>query len=46
MSDEERLTAIGRWVFDTCLLFGTTVETASLVTEHFCSGLRREWKMA
>lgn len=46
MSDEERLTMIGRWVLDTCLLFGTTFETAALVSEHFVQGLRRAWAMA
>jgi len=46
MSDDERLTLIGRWVLDTCLLFGTTFETAAAVAEHFVGGLRRAWKMA
>jgi hypothetical protein len=46
VSDEERLTAIGRWALDTCLLFGATFETAIAVAEHIVSGLRREWKMS
>ena len=45
MSDEERQTMIGRWALDTCLVFGTTFETAALVAEHFVSGLRQAWKM-
>jgi len=44
--DEKRLTEIGRWVLDTCLLFGTDFETAIAVADHIVSGLRREWKMA
>jgi hypothetical protein len=46
IGDEERLTLIGRWALDTCLLFGTTFETAAAVAEHFVRGLRRAWKMA
>ena len=46
ISDEERLTLIGRWALDTCLLFGTTFETAAAVAEHLVSGLRRAWKLA
>jgi hypothetical protein len=46
VSDEQRLTMIGRWVLDTCLMFGTTFETAALVSEGFVGGLRQAWKMA
>jgi hypothetical protein len=37
---EQQLVAIARWVFDTCLVFGTTPETASRVAAAFVADLR------
>ncbi len=36
---DEQLNAIGQWVFETCILFGTTLVTAYLVSALFVQGV-------
>jgi hypothetical protein len=45
MSDQEQqyLEKIGRWVMETCLLYGTTPKTAFTVASMFVEGIEHEW---
>lgn len=42
---QQKLVEIAAWVSETCLLFGSTPETAHEVAAIFVRGLRREWAL-